>query len=80
MPLAEVSDPQRRQQFLPDLAGAGPPVRGGNGVVRRREGQFGIVDRELAALEVEQPARAAEIVQQMAIDMEKIGIVAQRAR
>ena len=34
------------------------------------------MDGEVAALEIEQPARAAEIVQQMAIDMEQIGIVA----
>ena len=69
-------DPQRRQQFLPDLAGAGAAVRGRNRVVRRRKGQFGIVDRKVAALEIEQAARAAEIVQQMAIDMEQIGIIA----
>jgi hypothetical protein len=45
-------------------------------MIRRREGQFGIMDREIAALEVEQAARTAEIVQQMAIDMEQVGIVA----
>ena len=69
-------DPQRRQQLLPDLDGAGAAMRGRNRVVRRREGQFGIMNRKVAALEVEQAARAAEIVQQMAIDMEQIGIVA----
>ena len=73
-------DPQRRQQFLPDLAGAGPAARRRNGMVRRREGQFRIMDRQIAALEIEQAARAAEIVQQMAIDVEQIGIVAQCER
>jgi hypothetical protein len=34
------------------------------------------MDCQLAALEIKQPARTAEIVQQMAIDMEEIGIVA----
>jgi hypothetical protein len=34
------------------------------------------MDGEVAALEIEQPARTAEIVQQMAVDMEEIGIVA----
>ena len=69
--------PQRRQQLLPDLDRAGAPVRGRNRMVGRRKGQLGIVDREAAALEIEQPARAAEIMQQMAIDMEQIGILAQ---
>ena len=69
-------DPQRRQQFQPDLAGAGAARRRRDRVVRRREGQFRIVDGEVAALEVEQAARAAEIVQQMTIDMQQIGIVA----
>ena len=76
MPLAAVSTRKRRQQFLPDLDGAGPPVRGRNRMVRRRECQFRIVDRKAAAFEIEQAARAAEIVQQMAIDMEQIGIIA----
>jgi len=44
-------------------------------VIGRCEGQFRIMDRQVAALEIDQPARAAEIVQQMAIDMEEIGIV-----
>ena len=34
------------------------------------------MDAKLPALEVEQAARSAEIVQQMTIDMEQIGIVA----
>ena len=45
-------------------------------MIRRGKGQFGIVNGKIAALEVEQPARAAEVVQQMAIDMEKVCIVA----
>src|SRR3954447_17273639 len=68
--------PQACQQLLPDLAGAGPAARRRNRVIGRREGQLRIMDCQIAALEIEQPARAAEIVQQMAIDMEEIGIVA----
>jgi hypothetical protein len=45
-------------------------------VIRGCEGQLWIVDRQVAAFEVEQAARAAEIVQQMAIDMKEIGIIA----
>ena len=70
-------DPQGRQQLLPDLDGAGPPARRRNGVVRRRESQFRIVHRKAAAFEIEQAARPAEIVQQVAIDMEEIGIIAE---
>src|SRR5882724_3160092 len=53
--------PQACQQFLPDLAGAGPSARGRNRVIRGGESQFGIMDGEVAALEIKQPARAAEI-------------------
>ena len=70
-------DPQRRQQFLADLAGARPSVRGRDRMVRGRKGQFRIVNFQIAALEIEQAARAAEIVQQMAIDVEQVGIVAE---
>ena len=73
-------DPQRRQQFQPDLAGAGAPRRRRDRVVGRRKGQFRAVDGEIAALEIEQAARAAEIVQQMAVDMQQIGIVADARR
>ena len=69
-------DPQGRQQFLPDLDGAGPPARRRNGVVRRRECQFRVMDRKIAALQIKQAARPAEVVQQMAVDMEEIGIIA----
>ncbi len=69
-------DPQRRQQLLPDLDRAGAAMRGRDRMVRGRESQFGVMNPEVAALEVEQAARAAEIVQQMAIDMEQIGVVA----
>ena len=64
------SDPERY------LDGAGAPARRRNGVVRRREPQFGMVHRKVAAFEIEQSARAAEIVQQMAIDVEQIGFIA----
>jgi len=58
-----------RQQLLPNLDGSGPPARRRNRVIGRRERQFRIVDRQITALEIEQAARAAEIVQQMTIDM-----------
>src|ERR1700722_10331110 len=45
-------------------------------MVGRRKRQFWAVDGEIAALEVEQAARAAEVVQQMTVDMQQIGIVA----
>ena len=80
MPLAEVSTRKRRQQLLPDLAGAGPSARRRNRMVRRCEGQFRIVDRQAAALEIEQAARAAQIVQQMTVDVKQIGIVAECER
>src|SRR5665213_146782 len=69
-------DPQRRQQFKPDLAGAGAARRRGDRMVGRRKDQPWAVNGEIAALEVEQAARAAEIVQQMAVDVQQIGIVA----
>jgi hypothetical protein len=68
--------PQSRQEFLADLDRPGPPARRGNGVVRRRKGQFRIMDAKTAAFEIEQATRPAEIVEQMTIDMEKIGITA----
>ena len=76
MPTAEVSTLRRSQQFLSDLDRAGPSARRRNRMVRRREGQFRVMDRQIAALEVEQPARPAEIVQQMTVDVEEIGIIA----
>src|SRR5262249_26289487 len=45
-------------------------------MIRRGEGQFRIVDRKLAVFEIKQAARPAEVVQQMAIDMEKVCIIA----
>jgi hypothetical protein len=69
-------NPKRRQQLLPDLAGAGPAMRRGDGMVRGRKGQFRTVNFQSTPLEVKQPARAAEIVQQMAVDMKEIGILA----
>ena len=45
-------------------------------MIRRGKGQFGIVNGELAALEVEQSTGAAEVVQQMPVDMEKVCIIA----
>jgi hypothetical protein len=68
--------PQRRQQIPPGLDRAGPPGRGRNRMIGRGEGQFGIVDRNIAAFEVEQAAGAAEVMQQMAIHMQQIGIIA----
>src|ERR1700687_1689004 len=68
--------PQARQQLLPDLARAGSPARRRNSVVRSRKCQFGVMNLELTALEVEQATRTAEIVQQMTVDVEEIGIIA----
>ena len=67
---------QTRQQFQSDLGGAGTAARGRNRVVRRGKGQFGIMDGKIAVLEIEQAARTAEVVQQMAVDMEKVRIIA----
>ena len=44
-------------------------------MVRRRERQLGIVHWKIAAFEIEEPARAAEIVKQVAVDMEEISII-----
>ena len=49
-------------------------------MVRRREGQFGIVDTEPLALEIKQPARAAEIVQEMITELRSQGIDVMLAR
>src|SRR5262249_13136167 len=70
-------DPKRGEQFLSDLARAGATMCGGNGVIRRCESQFRIMNRQSPALEIKKPARAAEIVQQMAVDMEEISVLAE---
>ena len=44
---------QPRQQFPSYLAGAGTPVRRRNSMVRRRESQFRIMNRQTTALEIE---------------------------
>src|SRR5216684_415531 len=69
-------DPQGREQLLPDLDRAGAATRRRYRVIRRRERQFRIVNPETAAFQIEQAARAAEVMQQMAVDMEEIGIIA----
>jgi hypothetical protein len=45
-------------------------------MIRRRESQFRIVDTKVAAFEIEQAARPPEIVQQMTINVQQIGIIA----
>ena len=45
-------------------------------MIRCREGQLRIANLEAPTLEIEQAARASEIVQQMAVDMEQVGIIA----
>ncbi|MGY4381408.1 hypothetical protein ACVWZ3_009047 [Bradyrhizobium sp. i1.3.6] len=45
-------------------------------MIGRREGQFGIVDRNVAAFEIDQAAGAAEVMQQMAIHVKQIGVIA----
>src|SRR6266545_4816435 len=44
-------------------------------MVRRREGQFRIMDGKVAVLKIQEAARTAKIMQQMPIDMEEIGII-----
>jgi len=44
-------------------------------MVRRRESQFGIVYRQVAAFQIKQATGSPEIMQQMTIDVEKIGFV-----
>ncbi len=67
---------QRGQQLQSDLDGAGAPMRRGDGMVRCRECQLRIVDLEAPTLEIEQSARTTEIMQQMTVDMEEIGVFA----
>ncbi len=67
---------QGRQQFLPNLDRARASARRRNRVVGRCECQFRIVDGEATTLEIEEPPRPAQIVQQMTVHMEKIGIIA----
>src|ERR1700749_1007074 len=69
-------DPQSRQQVLTDLDGAGASARRRNRMVRRCERQFRIMDAEIAAFEIKKSARAAEVMQQVTVDMEEIGIIA----
>jgi hypothetical protein len=56
-------DPQGREQFLPDLDGAGAAARRRDRVIRRRERQFWIMNLEPAAFQIKQAARAAKIMQ-----------------
>ena len=46
-------------------------------MIGRGERQVRAVHGDAAALQVEQPARAAEIVQQVPVDMQQVGIVAE---
>src|SRR5437764_5580734 len=68
--------PQPRQKLLSDLAGAGPSARRRNRMIRRCKREFRIVHRQIAVFEIEQTTRAAQIVQQMTVDVKQIGIVA----
>jgi hypothetical protein len=69
-------DPERGQQLLPDLAGASSAACRGDGVVGRRECQFRIVNLEATTFDVEEPTGPAKIVQQVTINVQKIGIFA----
>ena len=69
-------DPERRQQFLPYLAGASTATCGGYGMVRRGKRQFRIVNPKATALEIKQSAGATQIVQQMTINVKEVGIFA----
>ena len=55
MPLADVSARKGRQQLLPDLDRAGPPMRRRNGMVRGGERQFRIVNPNLRLLRSSKP-------------------------
>ena len=68
---------QRFEQLRADLGGADAAPRAGDGVVGGGERQVRAVHGNAAALQVEQPARAAEVVQQMPVDMQQVGIVAE---
>ena len=68
--------PQPRQKLLSDLAGAGPSARRRNRMIRRCKREFRIVHRQIAVFEIEQATRAAQIVQQMTVDMKQISVVA----
>ena len=69
-------DPERRQQFLPYLAGASTATCGGYGMVRRGKRQFRIVNPKATALEIKQSAGATQIVQQVTINVKEVGIFA----
>ena len=68
-------DAQRREQLGADLGGAGSPPRAGDGVVGGRERQLRAVHLDAATLQIEQAARAAEIVQQMPVHVQQVGVV-----
>src|ERR1700760_421553 len=68
-------DPKRGKQLLSDLAGTGAAMRRRNRMIRGRESQLGIVNFQAATLEIKQPPRAAEIMQQMAIDVKEVGVL-----
>jgi len=69
-------DPKLGKKLLSDLAGTGTAVRRRNRVIRSRECQLRVVNSEAPALEVKQPSRSPEIMEQMAIDMEEIRVLA----
>jgi hypothetical protein len=70
-------DPKCRQQLLPDFARTSTTARGRDGVVWRSEGQFRTVDLKAAPFDIKQSARAAEVVQQVTVDVKKISVIAQ---
>ncbi len=68
---------QRHEQLGADLRGAGSPRSAGDGVVGGGERQVRAHHLDAAALQIEQPARAAEIVQQMPVHVQQVGVVAE---
>jgi len=68
---------QRGEQLGADGGGAGPARRAGDGVVGRGKGQLRAAHLEPTLLEVEQAARAAEVVQQVPVDVQQVGVVAE---
>jgi len=67
--------PQAREQFLSYLARAGPTARRRDGVSGVAKVSSGLWTARLRLLKIQEAARTAEIVQQMTIDMEEIGII-----
>src|SRR5690242_12229683 len=67
---------QGGQEFLPDLDRPCPCGAGRDGVIRSGERQLGAVNRKAAAPEVQQAPRSTEVMKEMPVDVQQIGVVA----